>query len=355
MRCALFLRTLGLCFAWHSVSLAGEGELRKPDPPPDTLDFSALKAEYLEGNFESLSQRLEVFRRARPESRSEDSFAVARFLGVVYAADPETREKGKYWLYKMLEVRPTSDLLDLYVSEEVSNIFERLRQEFVMRRGYRGVNDLTLHGSEEAKPAPDTVFVIPAQTDPPAVPETGLSVPGWVNAPAEGSLRDWPWTANLNLLLGKKFLDPDWEPVNEHIALGAAADFRMRDWPVNIAFDGVYSFSERATRADASDFHSWCMELRGGVRKIWDGKFLSMRPYNAAGIASITTAMEFEDNDPYRRTGLGLWAQGGVYWELERFLNVGIDATYSYARVLLNSLQVNAGGLQVSMVLGLHL
>jgi hypothetical protein len=323
---------------------------------PDSLEYAKIQSEYLEGNFESLSQQLETFRKSRPECRAEDSFVVARFLGVIYAANPDTREKGKYWLYKMLEVRPTSDLLDLYVSEEVTHIYDRLRQEFIMRRGYRGVNDLSLsEGTSETKAAPDTIYLAPAPAETSLPPPAPLKLPGWENAPVESSIQGWPWTANFNFLLGKKFLDSDWEPVNEQSSFGASADFRLRKWPVSIAFDGFYGFSEEATRTSGADYHTWSLELRGGVRKIWDGKFLSMRPYNAAGIASITTAMEFSDNSPYRRTGMGLWGQGGVYWELERFLNVGIDVTYSYAQILLNASKVNAGGLQVSLVLGLHL
>ena len=37
-------------------------------------------------------------------ARPDASVVIAKYLGVVYAANPDSREKGKYWLYRMLQL-----------------------------------------------------------------------------------------------------------------------------------------------------------------------------------------------------------------------------------------------------------
>jgi hypothetical protein len=164
------------------------------------------------------------------------------------------------------------------------------------------------------------------------------------------------WTWNLNLSLGKKFLEPAWDPVNEQTELRAALDFRQQRWPVNVAVDFLVSGSEKAQVASTGrTYQGSSAELSLGVRKIWDRRFLSMRPYNGVGLTYAAAALDASDFDnPWRRSSWGLWGQGGVYWELEKHLNLGLEISYSFARVLLFQDKVNAGGFHTGLLAGFH-
>ena len=49
------------------------------------------------------------------------------------AADAATRERGKYHLLRLLELDPAADLADMYVSDAIQDVFQRLRQENAAR------------------------------------------------------------------------------------------------------------------------------------------------------------------------------------------------------------------------------
>ena len=70
----------------------------------DTLERTRIDTEYGEGNFEVVIQLLEEYRTGHKAIPASDSLFIAKYLGVVYASNPASREKGKYWLYRMLQI-----------------------------------------------------------------------------------------------------------------------------------------------------------------------------------------------------------------------------------------------------------
>jgi hypothetical protein len=98
------------------------------------LPQDKIHAIYNEGDFPQTVQQIEAFRKANRTYPAEDSLFIAKHLGVIFAADPATREKGKYYMLQLLEIRPDADILDMYVSDEIYKVFDKVREEFRARR-----------------------------------------------------------------------------------------------------------------------------------------------------------------------------------------------------------------------------
>lgn len=327
--------------------------------PGDTLDQKKVQAEYTDGNFENVIQLLEDYRANHASFRTIDSFFVAKYLGVVYSSNPNTREKGKYWLYRMLQIDPTAELVDMYVGEEVDHTFEKVRQEFIVRRNYRGINDVKL-----AKAIRDSEG---GRKDTVVLRDTVMVKDSTDARPAARNLMDlrFGWTWNLNLGLGMKFLNSvDWGVTDRHTELRGAFDLRQRRWPINIAVDFL-----RSQSAEASFYESSCdckvkytqttYELNAGVRKIFDRKLYAMRPFVGGGFGYITTNLDYSSvYSPFQHGNMGIWTDGGVYWELERHFNIGAEALYSWAQINYETKSsteaANPGGMHAQMILGYH-
>lgn len=316
----------------------------------DTLDRAKVHAEYGDGNFENVIRLLEDFRTQHKDFRRVDSFFVAKYLGVVYASNPATREKGKYWLYRMLQIEPGADVVDMYVGEAVDKTFEKVRQEFIVRRNYRGINDVKLAKAvQEGERTHDTLVV----RDTIRMGEVyGDSLP-------ERRLKDFRhgWTGNLNLGVGLKLMDKtDWGATRKQKEFRMAFDIRQRRWPINIAADFMYSMSEedyvQLEDETIAGYRQSSYELNAGVRKIFDNKLYSMRPFVGGGFGYISTALT---TFKFQQGTIGAWAEGGIYWELERHFNIGAEMLWSWAEIPYGIQQVtNAGGLHFEMILGYH-
>jgi hypothetical protein len=120
----LFLMSAGI--------VAGAGPERLA--MPETLDHKAVHQFYNEGDFESVTAALGDFMNRNRFYSHEDSVFIAKHLAVVYCANPATREKGRYYMYRLLELVPSAKLVDMYVSEEIDRIFEKVRDEFRSRQ-----------------------------------------------------------------------------------------------------------------------------------------------------------------------------------------------------------------------------
>jgi hypothetical protein len=138
---------------------------------PETLDHKTIHEQYNEGDFENVTSALEDFMRRNRTYSHEDSVFIAKHLAVVYTAHPATREKGKYYMHRLLELLPSAKLVDMYVSEEIDRIFDKIREEFLARR--RSLNAeaprTALPAASPARQAPSA----PARPGNRAEPERG--------------------------------------------------------------------------------------------------------------------------------------------------------------------------------------
>jgi hypothetical protein len=56
-----------------------------------------------------------------------------KYLSVVYAANPETQEKGKSFMYQLLKAAPSASLVDMYISDTIQAIFNEVKSDFEER------------------------------------------------------------------------------------------------------------------------------------------------------------------------------------------------------------------------------
>ncbi len=323
---------------------------------------------YSDGEFESLTRQLEEYRTKHAVMRKSDSALVAKFLGVIYAANPATREKGKYWFYKLLQVDARAELVDLFVSEEIQGVFDRVRHELIARRNYQGVNDADLnhqmHSAE--REGKDTVVMrdtVVLKNS--GLPEAILGLASSLQTPAPAfavqEKKDARgWTGNINAFGGMKFMDEDaWSPVHEQYAVGVSTDIRKVSWPVNIMVNYLYSQTPAVKRydsqsGDSSSYTSNTQELFFGIRELLDQRFLSVRPFFGGGIGIIAVEFQKEGYTALKQTGPGIWGEGGVYWELEQHFNLGAQVWWSWANIDYGIDKANAGGFGFAIVLGFH-
>jgi hypothetical protein len=106
----------------------------------ESLDQKKIHALYNNGDFEPVLQVLEAFMKHNKRYSHDDSVFIAKHLAVVYTSNPATREKGRYFMYRLLELLPSAKLVDMYVSEEVDRIFDKVREEFMVRQHGMGVD-----------------------------------------------------------------------------------------------------------------------------------------------------------------------------------------------------------------------
>lgn len=121
-----------------SLLLAETGKAKAPSA--SELDQKAIHSEYNDGDFDKVVKTIESFLASHPTYSRADSVFVAKHLAVVYSANPQTREKGKYYMYRLLEMVPSAELVDMFVSDEVDRIFDKVRKEFVLRQRNFGVD-----------------------------------------------------------------------------------------------------------------------------------------------------------------------------------------------------------------------
>ncbi len=114
---------LGL--SWPSASQAANTAL---------FSRAAILENYRNGDFDQVVDGLKpILSPGHRVSRSDSLFAL-RLLGVVWVADPKTREKGRYCWIQLLDLDAKSDLVDLFVGEEVDRFWERTRMEHRVRQ-----------------------------------------------------------------------------------------------------------------------------------------------------------------------------------------------------------------------------
>jgi hypothetical protein len=122
-KCLMALAIIG-------VTILDAAPSAKTGGPTRTLNQTTIHQAYRDGEFERVTQTLQSFISQNPILSSKDSVFVAKHLAVIYAANPQTREKGKYYMYRMLESDPHADLVDMFVSDDVDAAFEKVRKEF---------------------------------------------------------------------------------------------------------------------------------------------------------------------------------------------------------------------------------
>lgn len=121
---------LSAMVAFLVLASASPGLAVKGINPDGTLDKPTISKAYFEGEFWTVINALEAFRKANKTSTREDSIYTFKYLSVVYAAEPTTRAKAESYMYQLIRMMPTIDLLDLYISDNIQSIFVKVKSDF---------------------------------------------------------------------------------------------------------------------------------------------------------------------------------------------------------------------------------
>jgi hypothetical protein len=156
---------VGLAFAVSAAPKAS-GTLSPIDG--SFLNQTAIHKMYNEGNFDQVDSLIKIFAAKNKAYSSQDSFFIAKHLAVIYSANPNTREKGRYHMYRMLELRPDAGLIDMFVSDEIDRIFEKVKKEFQVRNGNAGAPE-TSKVADATPPSPS----LPAAPTPEVAAKSG--------------------------------------------------------------------------------------------------------------------------------------------------------------------------------------
>ncbi len=99
-----------------------------------TLDRKFIEENYYNGDFDPCLEALEHYRKSNPGMTRDDTIFVYKHLSVMYAAQAETRHKAESYMYQLLKVLPSAELLDMYISSEIQALFERVRRDYEKRK-----------------------------------------------------------------------------------------------------------------------------------------------------------------------------------------------------------------------------
>ncbi len=95
-----------------------------------SLQRSKISKAYFEGDFDMVVKALETWRKMQPNPTKEDRIYAYKYLSVIYAAKPETRAKAESFMYQLLKLMPSIELMDLYISDNIEAIFNSVRLRF---------------------------------------------------------------------------------------------------------------------------------------------------------------------------------------------------------------------------------
>jgi hypothetical protein len=123
-----------------------------------TLDKPAISKAYFESDFERIVLPLETWRQGIADNKTrEDSIFAFKYLSVIYAANAATREKSKSFMFQLLTLAPTIEIIDMYASDEIERIFRSVKQEIKERKAYISTHDSL--GYEKPKPDAQTTTI----------------------------------------------------------------------------------------------------------------------------------------------------------------------------------------------------
>lgn len=166
----------------------------------------------------------------------------------------------------------------------------------------------------------------------------------------------------LDLLVGPRALDDDFEPADDPLEIGLALSLGKPEWPVLLAVDlsvasgdgdmPVVAGGLPATSTADVDIH----ELDLGVRRYFGERTVGYVGGGAAWVrAEVEVGLDGAFTGKDDGSELGLWAGGGLRRRFGNGFQVGLDGRYTKADVeLFGDNSYEAGGLRLAATVGMH-
>jgi hypothetical protein len=133
------------------------------------LDTARIHGQYLDGDFDQAIHTLDVALKGRKPLSHTDSVFAFKHLGVMYAATPATREKGRYYMLQLISIEPTARILDMYASDMIYLIYRNIQEEYEKKHGKVAIAE-PVDSAAAAPPAAEPEPV-PAPVAAPAAPK----------------------------------------------------------------------------------------------------------------------------------------------------------------------------------------
>ncbi len=124
--------------------IAGQNKTGRSQKSPDPirvvhiLDQNWIHNVYREGDFDVVVALIDTFTNHNATYSKDDSVFIAKHLAVIYSANPTTRELGKNYMFRLLDLLPSAKIVDMFVSDEIDHIFEKVREEYIVRQQSMG-------------------------------------------------------------------------------------------------------------------------------------------------------------------------------------------------------------------------
>jgi hypothetical protein len=113
---------------------AGTAHPVKTPRPAAKLEQNRIHSVYNEGDFDRAVALIDSFTSANKVYDREDSIFIAKHLAVIYTANPATRELGKRYMFLLLDILPSAKIVDMFVSDEIDRVFDKVKEEFLARQ-----------------------------------------------------------------------------------------------------------------------------------------------------------------------------------------------------------------------------
>ncbi len=178
--------------------------------PPRALDQARIHASYHDGDFDKVIRELETFQKSGRACTRADSVFTEKHLAVVYAANPGTRELGRYHMFRLLDLAPGSDLLDMFVGEEVSGVFEKVGKEYALRNAAKAPAPVPATPAPHSalRPALKLVNAVRPAAKPVAAASARTPVSAGASVPAGTGVPDASHAADEEISAGPAWKEP---------------------------------------------------------------------------------------------------------------------------------------------------
>ena len=100
------------------------------EPGPSPLPKKQIEAVYRNGDIDSVIFYLKQGREKPMFLDKSDSVLAFKYLGIIYSADKDKREKGRYYFNQMLRLDPGASITELLPGENARTVFKEAREEF---------------------------------------------------------------------------------------------------------------------------------------------------------------------------------------------------------------------------------
>lgn len=162
-----------------------------------------------------------------------------------------------------------------------------------------------------------------------------------------------------HLFGGGKFLNKDdWSPAEDQYAYGAQLDLQPHGWPIALTAGYFASRGSGDLGNGFGEFTGSTTEAQFGVKKFWQTGRIG-RAFVEGGVTFVSGKGQVQDVS-LKDNSAGPWIGGGYLFELGRYVDLGIEASYSYAKIDIGTdttgkVSVDAGGLRIGALVGFRI